>query len=221
MGFYFGRECGNIYLANRKSFTVRPTVIYIPWRQLRDAWELSKYLNLNQFQITINNKDLVPPSAHKWTDAHLSSHSYNFAITLMSSPIFFSEMQYYSKEARDELRPLIAAYKPAYKRERNAMYQGYVSPIGQHPDNRSWSGLQNHNPSNGQGYITVFRELHNPNPKHTLSLNHFRSGDQLELENIQSGQSRTVTLGEGATANFEIPEAPGFLFLKYKTAPKP
>lgn len=79
MGFYFGRDCGNLYLTNRKAFTVRQSVRYDPWMLLRDAWELARYTNLNKIQITYQNKDLTPPGAK--TDALKYTHGYNLAIT--------------------------------------------------------------------------------------------------------------------------------------------
>ncbi|MGB0372806.1 MAG: hypothetical protein ACPGN3_15835 [Opitutales bacterium] len=212
MGFYFGRECGNIYLANRKTYTVREAVTYIPWRQLRDAWELAKYVNLNKFQITINNKDIISETAAQWTDADQHSHAYNFAITLMSSPIFFAETQYFSESARDELRPIIAKYKE----ERSEMYDGYVFPIGDRPNNANWSGFQNHNLGKGTGYISVFRELHNKETKANLSLHLLKPGTQLELTDILTGETRKVTLGQNSEISFEIQESPGFAFMKYR-----
>ena len=210
MGFYFGRDCGNLYLTNRKAFTVRSEVRYEPWQVLRDGWELARYMNLSKVQLTYQNKDLTPAGAP--TDALKSTHGYDLAITLMSSPIFFTETQLLSPAAREELRPILKAYKA----ERGKMYQGYVLPIGSKPDNESWTGLQNHNPDTGEGYLTVFRELNNKAPAAKIALHFLKPGTKLTLTDILTGRTSQASLDEKGQAEFKIDKAPGFLFLKYK-----
>lgn len=210
MGFYFGRDCGNLYLANRKAYTIRPSVQYEPWQVLRDSWELASYMNLNKVQLTFQNKDLTPPGAI--TDALKYTHAYNFAITLMSSPIFFTELQFLSPEARAELKPIIAKYKA----ERDEMYKGYVFALGDKPDNKSWTGFQNFNPETGNGYLTVFRELNNGDKTAKLKIHYLKSGAKVQLTNILTSEKRQVILNEQGEISFSIPKTPGFLFLKYE-----
>ena len=212
MGFYFGRDCGNLYLENRKAATIRDRVLYNPWHILRDAWLLSKYTNLNKIQLTFQNKDHVPERAHVLTDAPSYPHDYNLAITLMSSPILFMETQYLSDEAVGILKPMIASYK----RERGDMYKGYVFPIGSMPDNHSWTGLQNHNPETDTGYLIVFRELKNRESKATVGLNFVSPGKTLVLRDVLSDKVVDAVLNDRGELEFEIPKAPGFLFLKYE-----
>ena len=209
MGFYFGRDCGNLYLANRKAATVRSAVQYDPWQVLRDGWELADYMNLNKIQMTYQNKDLTPSDAK--TDALRYPHGYNFAVTLMSSPILFTETQMISEQARDEIRPIIAAYKS----ERDAMYQGYVFAIGAKPDNGSWTGFQNHNPKTGRGYLTVFRELNNKETSTPIALHFMKPGATLELKDVLTGERTAVMLSDKSELVLTINEAPGFKFLKY------
>jgi len=211
MGFYFGRDCGNLYLTNRKAFTVRQNVRYDPWMILRDAWELARFTNLNKIQVTYQNKDLTPPGAR--TDALKYTHGYNLAITLMASPIFFTETQYITPQAREELKPIIQRYKA----HREKMYRGYVFAIGAKPDNASWTGLQNHNFQTGDGYLTIFRELRNEQAKSKLALHFLDPHAKLTLTDLMTGQSRQVTLDEKRQIEFEIDTAPGFAFLEYKT----
>ena len=211
MGFYFGRDCGNLYLANRKANTLRSAVQYNPWQVLRDAWELADYMNLNQIQITFQNKDLTPSNAK--TDALKYTHGYNFAITLMSSPIFFTEIQYLTPQAREELKPIISTYKNV----RDKMFRGYVFTIGEKPDNQSWSGFQNYNPDTGNGYITIFRELKNQKTSSKIALRFLKPGTKLTITNLLTGVKNTEILNERSELNFEIQQAPGFLFLEYKS----
>ncbi|MDX9881187.1 MAG: hypothetical protein RBS73_03910 [Prolixibacteraceae bacterium] len=209
MGFYFGRDCGNLYLANRKAYTIRPSVQYEPWQVLRDGWELASYMNLNKVQLTFQNKDLTPPEAI--TDALKYTHAYNLAITLMSSPIFFTELQFLSPEARAELKPIIAKYKA----ERDEMYKGYVFALGDKPDNKSWTGFQNYNPETGNGYLMVFRELNNGEQTAKLKIHYLEPGAKIQLTNILTNEKSQVTLNENGEISFSIAKTPGFLFLKY------
>lgn len=208
MGFYFGRECGNLYLANRKAYTVRPSVQYEPWQVLRDGWELASYMNLNKVQVTFQNKDLTPPEAI--TDALKYTHAYNFAITLMASPIFFTELQFLSPQARAELKPIIAKYKA----EREEMYKGYVFAIGDKPDNKSWTGFQNYNPETGNGYLTVFRELNNKETSKNIELK-FLENKRIELFNLLTGEKRIVSQS-GSSVLFSLDKPVSFLFYRYK-----
>ncbi len=206
VGYFFGREYGNIYLENRKP-EWPPGVVYKPYLVQRDAWQLSKYVNLNKFQITIQNVDLV---SRELSDAYQHPHDYCLAQTLMSSPIFFQETHYYTEAARENLRPLIKLYKE----HRNRMFQGYVFPIGDKPDNRSWSGFQNHDPESHQGYVILLRQLHNSSTKRRISLKFLR-GKKIALTDLQTREHRTVDVPESGEVEFQIAPAPGYLFLKY------
>ncbi len=206
MGYYFGREYGNIYLENRKP--VKPEhVVYVPHLVLRDAWQVSKYVNLNKFQITVQNIDRVNPDV---SDAHKHNHPYCVAITLMGSPIFFQETQYYDQEDRKQIRPLLALYKE----HRKAMYKGYVYPIGDKPDNASWAGFQNHNNKTDTGYITLFRELKNGESTKNIQL-HYLAGKAIEITDLINESVRTVNVDNNGFVEFKISKTPHFKFLKY------
>jgi hypothetical protein len=210
VGYFFGREYGNIYLENRKP-EWPPGVVYKPYLVLRDAWQLSKYVNLNKFQITVQNVDRV---SRELSDAYRHPHDYCLAQTLMSSPIFFQETQYYTEAARLQLRPLIALYK----KHRNAMFRGYVFPIGDVPDNKTWSGFQNHDPGAGQGFVIILRQLHNTQTRKQIALK-FLSNQSITLTDLQTGKARRVAVAESGVLDFTIPQAPGYLFLKYVIHP--
>ena len=210
MGYFSGREYGNIYLANRKMRTVRAPVLYIPHKVLNDAWNLSKYVNLNQFQVTVQNVDHVLEGAP--TDAAEYTHDYAVGIALMSSPIFFQETRHYTPEARRRIRHILSAYK----QHRPAMYNGYVFPIGSEPDNASWTGFQNHDPESGNGYLTIFRELNNTSPVGTFQLKGL-DVDQLTITNLLTGERSSLPVEANGNVRFTISKAPGFLFLRYET----
>lgn len=208
-GYFFAREYGCIYLENRKP--ERPlSVIYRPHTVLRDLWEIAHYLDLHRFQCSIQNVDRV---ASEFSDAAKHSHSYATVIALMGIPLFFQQTKYYTDAARDEIRPILAVYK----QHREAMYAGIVNPIGDCPDNASWAGFQCHCEDGTSGYLTIFRERCNAEPTQTLKLG-WVAGQTLRITNLLSGKSREVKVGDDGNVEFDIPDAPGFLYCRYEIA---
>ena len=209
MGYFTGREYGNIYLENRKTRTAREPVLYVPHKVLADAWQLAKYVNLNKFQVTVQNVDHVLPDVK--TDAALHSHAYAIGIALMASPIFFQETHYYEGAARDQVRQVLSVYK----HHREVMYRGYVFPIGAFPDNRSWTGFQNHDPETGTGYLTVFRERLNESSSGRFKL-HFIDRKSLRVTNLLTKDVSDIPVGDDGSIEFQLAQAPGFLYLRYE-----
>ncbi|MCF7567043.1 hypothetical protein L3X37_01520 [Sabulilitoribacter arenilitoris] len=205
IGYYFGREYGNIYLENRKPYFPE-NVVYTPYLVLRDAWQVAKYVNLNKFQVTVQNKDMINKNL---SDAYLHSHAYCFAITMMGSPIFFQQTQFYEQQAIEELKPLIAIYK----KHRDKMYDGIVEPIGDIPNNKNWTGFQNH--SDTSGFLTIFREINNQEATKALSLSYL-NGKVLEITNLLNNQKKKVRVNEKGEIDFEINTPGDFLFYAYK-----
>ncbi|MCD6353926.1 MAG: hypothetical protein J7L95_00095 [Prolixibacteraceae bacterium] len=74
---------------------------YVPFKVLRDAWLLSKYVNLNKFQVTVQNIDMTKDTTK--TDAKKYNHPYVVGILLMASSIFFQETHFYSEKAKELL----------------------------------------------------------------------------------------------------------------------
>ncbi len=208
-GYFFAREYGLLYLENRKP-RFPAWVSYRPHTVLRDLWQVAKYINLNKVQCSVQNVEAVDPN---WSDARLHNHPYSVAIALMGTPLFFQLTSRYSPAARDQIRALLSVYK----QHREEMYQGYVFPIGDKPSNRSWTGFQNHNFDTGAGYLTIFRELHNPEPEQTLRLR-FVAGKTLLLAHLCRGEERTVEVGEDGKVAFGIGQPAGFLFCRYQEA---
>jgi len=211
VGYLFGREYGNLFLQNRrlrmerdKTFTSH---IYVPRRILKDQWMASQYLNLNEILINVQNTDLV---LKEYSNAHLYGNLYSFAIAMMSSPLFFQETWRYNPEVRDPLRNLISIYK----KHRVEMYKGYVFPIGDLPNDESWTGFQNYNPETSTGFITLFREINNKEANKEIKLK-FLKGKTLRMENLLTGETRTVKVDANGNAPFNRADAASFLFLKY------
>ena len=207
-GYFFAREYGSIYLENRKP--QKPfSVIYRPATVLRDVWQISKYVNINKFQCSYQNIDMVNESL---SNASYYNHPYCMAITMMGTPLLFTETKYLNQKAKDELRPLIQAYKNV----REDMFRGYVYPIGEKPNDAEWVGFQNVDKETGNGYLMVFRELHNQDSNRKIALRNLKPGTKIKLLNLMTNESYQETLDADSKINFSIPEAPDFLFLKYE-----
>ncbi len=205
-GYFFAREYGCIYLSNRKP--VRPqSVVYRPHTNLRDWWQISRYLNLHRFQCSIQNVDMVDKER---SDAHLHSHAYCVAAALMGIPLFFLETKFYSEAARAEVRKVLDAYRP----HRDAIYSGNVCPVGSKPNNASWTGFQCI-VDDASGYLTIFRERCCQSETGSIDL-HRAGGKTLELTNLMTGDTTVHQAGPEGTINFTIPVAPGFIFASYR-----
>lgn len=207
VGYFFGREYGNIYLENRKPEKPE-SAVYKPHIVLRDAWEVAQHINLNKFQITVQNVDRVDQKA---SNAYLYPHDYCVAISLMSSPIFFQETHYYSEEARKQIRPLVKVYK----QHREEMFRGFVFPIGNLPNDCSWTGFQNYNQDSNTGYLTAFRELNNSQDSYCFKLKFIRN-QKLRLTNLLTDEVEEKQLDEQGGLILEIAKFADFRFYRYE-----
>ena len=205
MGYYFGREFGNIYLENRKPYYPEK-VVYVPYLVLRDAWQIAKYANINKFQVTLQNLDLINREA---SDAHLHNFTYCAMIAFMGSPILFQQVQLLSPEARRELKNIIAIYK----NHRETMYRCFVYPIGSKPDNCSWTGFQF--ADNDNGYIVLFRERNSKVKKEKVKIKKVKNC-AINAVNVITGENFGMVVDLEGYAEFTIETPCGFLWLKYQ-----
>jgi len=206
-GYFFAREFGCLYLANRKPVHP-PSTTYRPHTMLKDMWHLSKYINLRKVQGSIQNIDRVNTQL---SDADLHTHEYCVATTLMGTPLFFQQTVHYGAEAREQIRPLLKAYRS----HQNEIFKGMVHPIGEQPNNYSWSGFQSHHQKTGSGYLTIFRELNNDESKKMIKLE-FLENKSLTITNLLDGTQRKIKSDRDGNVEFECDKAPGYLFLKYE-----
>ncbi|MEO6838728.1 MAG: hypothetical protein ABI185_10105 [Ginsengibacter sp.] len=211
-GYFYGKEYGNIFLENREPFSGSYAFItYTPYLVLRDAWQIAKFINLNKFQIPIQDADKVNRLE---SDAYLYPNPYCVAIALMGSPVFFEETHFYSCEARKRIKYVLQQYK----QYRNEMFKGYVSPIGHVPDNTSWTGFQNFINPSGSGFLLIFRELHNENTSENIKLKFIRN-KSVELTNLLTGRKIKLFVNKEGLAKFTINKPADFRFYKYDIMP--
>jgi hypothetical protein len=206
-GYFWAREYGSVFLENRKP-DVPVNVVYVPHLVLRDLWHLSKYANLNKFQGSVQNVAMIDK---KLSDAWEHSQAYATAIPLMSTPLFFQETQFLSPEAVAQIKPILAAYKTF----RNELYECFVYPIGNEPNNETWAGFQAVHPEKKLGYLTLFREINNKETSKTVQLL-FLGQKQLKITDLMTGKTFRINTNKEGKATFEIPKSGDFRMYKYE-----
>jgi hypothetical protein len=202
-GFYWGREYGVVWLANKEKVHVR----YNPPHVLRDVWELSKYVNTDKFQLPIRNIN----DFDKAGNGTLYNVEYCNAITFMGNPMFFEKVGSYNPESMARIKKNLEMYK----NERGQLKNSFVFPIGEQPNNESYSGFQAVNEDGKTGHLLVFRELYATEPSHEIKLR-FLKNVTLELENLKTGTLQQLQVNENGIAVFAIANAADFEYYRYK-----
>ncbi len=206
-GFYWGREYGLIWLENKERTHAR----YDPPVVLRDAWELSKYVNSDKFQLPIRNIDSFGNAG----DGMLYNVEYCNAITFMSSPKFFEKVGSYKPENLARIRRNLELYK----RERDLLGDSFVFPVGDKPSNRSFTGFQAVHEDFRSGHLLLFRELFAPTASKEIRLRFLKSVN-LELTNLKTGRSRTIWVDALGLATFTIDQPADFEYYRYQVNQK-
>lgn len=199
-GYFWARECGSIWLANRKPMSPS-NVVPRPWLMLRETWELARYMNKNKFELPIQNFRRVN---QKVSDAHKHSDTYSVALGLSGIPVFFQTTRLLESDQRDEIKQPL---KP-YLEVRSELFERYVFPIGDEPDNASWAGLQWVDPDSNTDYLLVFRERQNGESTVSLPLRFLPAGAEVVFEDLRQGTTSEQMLDEQSSASLTI-EKPG------------
>ncbi len=205
-GWYFAKEYGSIYFQNIQE-ALPDHLTMVPFQVLRQHWLMTKYFPANKLQVLLQN----PKRVGKYSDGREHGHGYCFAMGLPFVPCFFQSAQYLDERGKEELTQLIALYKTC----REDLFTSTTYPIGDLPDNESWSGFQmvsNKNPDSG--HLLLFRELHNGQPTQSIRLK-FLAGKNLGIENLRTGESRAVTAGTDGSVDFTIPDPADYQLLRY------
>jgi len=202
------REYGPMYFQNIKN-NLPHHVVYVPYITLRHHWMLSRFYNMNDLQCHWANPSRTNP---EYSDAHLHSQSYAALSAFMTAPSCFMLTQLLKPEERVELKKIIGTYKE----NRKEIYESFVFPIGDEPNNASWTGFQMHHPEKSTGHIMLFRELHNQDLKKTIQLKFIKNTEIIVYDLESEGKGRKVHIGPEGKIEFTIPTTPGYKFLKYK-----
>ena len=214
LGYYFGREYGSLHTSNRKTTFEdnrrNAHQTYTPRLILRDAWHLSHFLNLNQIEIPVQDISNIDPAV---SNAGKYNHAYCAAMSLAGMPLFFQETHFLQGKAKEETKTVMQAWKKHCKE----MAKSYVFPLGDEPCDESWTGFQCHDPDTESGYILLFRELNNSQVKNAVSVNFIAEKTLKWTDVLTENDSAKSDSGQLECC---IPEAPGFLWLKYENVGK-
>jgi len=206
-GWYYFKEYGSIYFQNiQESLPAHLTMV--PYQVLRQHWLMAKYFNSNKLQILLQNPKRANPDR---SDATQHSHSYCFAMGVPFVPCFFQSAQYLDEQGQRELSGFISLYK----KHREAIFQCYTFPIGDKPDNQSWSGFQMINEDDtSSNYLLLFREIHNAESQKIIQLK-LLAGKKIKITNIETEESRVEKVPESGEIGFKIKEPGSYQFLQY------
>jgi len=206
-GWYYFKEYGSIYFQNLQE-SLPPHLTMVPYQVLRQYWLMARYFNSNKLQVMLQNPKRVNPER---SDAPLHSHSYCFAMGVPFVPCFFQSAQYLDPYGTQELKTFISNYK----HYREAIFNCYVFPVGDKPDNQSWSGFQMINEDDKtNNFLLLFRELHNTQSNNSIRLK-FLAGKTIRISNIETGETTIQKVSENGTATFTIKDPAGYLFVQY------
>lgn len=169
---------------------------------------MCKYFNSNKLQVMLQNPKRVDG---RYSDAPQHGHAYCFAMGLPFIPVFFQSAQYLDDEGRSELKQLISTYRD----NRRKMFECYTFPIGDMPSNGSWSGFQMADESQREGFILLFREMHNAEAERSVRLK-FLAGRRVRISDLRNGQSSEQQADAEGNMTFTINDPADFLFLRYK-----
>lgn len=206
-GWYYAKEYGSIYFQNIQE-ALPEHLIMVPYHVLRQHWLMSKYFNSNKLQVLLQNPKRVDT---RYSDADKHGHGYCFAMGLPFIPVFFQSAQYLDEAGRKELESLISLYKE----HREKMFDCYSFPIGETPTNASWAGFQFINDKQDEGYLLLFRELHNGEVNKPIQLK-FLAGKKLKISNLKSKQTKEVEVSKDGFVTFTIDNPADYSFLQYK-----
>jgi hypothetical protein len=205
-GWYFAKEYGSIYFQNIQEG--KPAhLTMVPFQVLRQHWLMARYFPANKLQVLLQNPQRTRKDI---SDAYLHGHGYCFAMGLPFVPCFFQSAQFLDEAGRQELKNLIRVYKA----HRADIFTSTTYPIGDLPDNASWSGFQMTSTQRHGGYLLIFRELHNEQPQRALPLK-FLAGKAITLEDLLGGGRRQIRVPADGSIEFEIQRPADYRFYRY------
>ena len=131
----------------------------------------------------------------------------------MGIPEFMAVPRYYTPEDRERVGALMSLYRE----HRRAIFTGYVFPIGEEPDNSSWTGFESILDGNAQGgYFLLFRERLNTEPRQALRVRFAKPGERLRIENLRTGEVRKCKVDRHGCVRFSISQPADFLFCRWE-----
>lgn len=200
---YFGNiAAGSLFVENRYTDWHR----YWPHQTLRNFWKLAQYVDPVRLRMEFLNPDR---NTALYQDDPLAPARYTpgclFATTMFGSPLGWFENSSLSPTFVADAAPLIAEWK----KQRDALYEGTIVPVGEAPDGVTWTGFESTSVDGRSGYLLLFREL-NGDDQWTAPRGLFASGDY--RVQVLGGKGSVTPSRRGFDVS--IPEPLGFVWVK-------
>jgi len=209
---------GNVFLENRY---VRPgraerANTYVPWRVLRNLWNLSRYLPPERIQIEVPN--CHQPCFH--SEAEIADafemkrcgDDYLASLALFASPLFWGEPSRMPAPALAEIRPVLDLHRSIG----GELAASHIFPVGEEPGGRQWTGFQAVNPGTAQGLLLAFRE-NTPSDRFEFDLPFGAESGPFVLECLSHPES-PVRMASPRRALIHIPRPNDFRLFRYRPA---
>jgi len=206
-GYFYRNNYGNIFLENRYTDFGN----YYPHWTLRNLWQLSAHMPVQNLQIEFLNKwrNKKVYGENNPLAPYNVSFEYMFAITMMAQPLAWFEATGLPVEA-NEIAPVIKKYRGVQTR----IHSGDILPIGEEPSGYNWTGFQSV-VNNDSGYLLVFREK-SKEKKHLLST-YFPVNTKVHLTPVLGkGKFVTVRANEKNEIILSLPCELSYALYSYK-----
>ncbi|MDD5678332.1 MAG: hypothetical protein PHW60_10140 [Kiritimatiellae bacterium] len=161
LGYFAMLRYGNIFIENRyvRAGRAQRANTYVPWRVLRNLWNLARYLPAErlQFEFPNRHKPIYKTAADVLEAFEMQEcrDDYLAAIAMFSSPLCWCEPSALPAAARADIARVMALHG----RLQGDLARSHILPVGEEPTGHSWTGLQASDPERpGQGWLLVFRE---------------------------------------------------------------
>lgn len=202
------REYGPMYFQNIQN-NLPHHLVYVPYITLKHHWRMSRFYNMNDLQCHWQNPSLTNP---EFSDAYMHSQSYAAMTAFIGAPSAFMLTQLLKSKEREELKKTIGIYKE----HRKEIFESYVFPIGDEPNNASWTGFQMYHPEKSTGFLMIFRELHNHESKKTIRLKFLKNVELMIYDLEKEGEGKKFHTNSNGELEFTISSAPAYKFFKYE-----
>ena len=202
INYLCGKEYGSIFVENRYT---KSTNSY-PYRVLRSLWRFSKYLPTTRFQFELINPELGK-ECYAETDPFAPSlygMDYLFASVMLSNPLFWMELQFLPEERRRELKPIMKVWREI----RNDIAHADISPIGQMPCGRSFTGFKIKGKE--KSYLLVFREI---TSKDSFE---FELGEETEIVRTLISNTEIKAINEGDRIKVQFNDTRAYALIEVK-----
>jgi len=204
-GYFYFNEFGNIFLENRYTDWQN----YYPYRTLRNLWMLSRDIPPQLLQIEFLNKwrNQDKYKGDRFAPANYS-FDYLFAITMAAQPLAWFEAANLPEEAF-KTGNIIKKYREI----QHDFHQGYILPIGNEPDGKSWCGFQSIKEAGG--FVLVFRE-DNESISNLLTTRLTPDKKVRFTKILGDGESFDAQVSSAGAISFSLSKANSFALYQYQ-----